>query len=49
MTSMTVKKALKVAAVAAGLVAVMLVPAGCSTAVGGAGGNGGLTINLPLL
>ncbi|WAC90078.1 hypothetical protein [Mycobacterium sp. Aquia_213] len=43
---MTSKKALKVAAAAVGLVAVMLVPSGCSTAVGGTGGNGGLTISL---
>nr|BBX78042.1 hypothetical protein MFLOJ_18290 [Mycobacterium florentinum] len=49
MKSMTAKKTLKVAAAAAGLVAVMLVPTGCSTAVGGTGGSGGLTINLPSL
>jgi hypothetical protein len=48
MKSMTVKKALKVAASAAGLVAVLLIPTGCSTAVGGTGGNGGLTVNLPI-
>ncbi|MEZ0350876.1 hypothetical protein [Mycobacterium sp. pR1184] len=46
MTSITAKKAFKVAAAAAGLVAVLLVPTGCSTAVGGTGGNGGLTISL---
>jgi hypothetical protein len=48
MKSMTVKKALKVAASAAGLIAVLLVPTGCSTAVGGTGGSGGLSVNLPL-
>ncbi|MCV7167638.1 hypothetical protein [Mycobacterium stomatepiae] len=46
---MTAKKALNVAAATAGLVAVMLVPTGCSTAVGGTGGSGGLSINLPTL
>jgi hypothetical protein len=41
------KRTLKVAAVVAGLVAVLLVPTGCSTAMGGTGGGGpGVTIGL---